>query len=139
MAASPNPYACSFVIPQQSSSSCYKKVTKQTHSLDFHLSAIRPPVKNVGSERHSSRICKPLKQAADPDNAEAASSVEDAALGQKRKVGGSGSSCCVTCKVVESDSGSEKGSDHNDPASNNGIEDSSDEEDQARTMPSMTV
>jgi hypothetical protein len=93
----------------------------------------RPPVKKVGGERHSSRIYKPSKRAADPDNAEAAGSAEDAASGQKRKVGGSGNSRRVTRKVVESDSSSEKGSDHDDLTSNNGTEGSSDEEDQACT------
>src|ERR1700735_1435855 len=79
-------------------------------SLDnFFIS--HPSAKKVGGKRHSTRICKPSKRTTDPDNAEAAgSTMEDVVSGQKRKADISSVSHHVTCKVIESDSGSERAS-----------------------------
>ena len=109
-------------------------------SLDnFFIS--HPSAKKVGGERHSTRIRKPSKRTTDPDNAEAAgSAMEDVVSGQKRKADISSVSRRVTRKVIKSDSGSERASDHGnglassdaEPDGDDTEDNSDDEEDNAR-------
>jgi hypothetical protein len=120
-------------IPSSRSLTTSSSVSSVT-SLDDYFPS-RPPAKKVGGERHSTHIRKPSKRTTDPDNIEATgSTVEDAASGQKRKVGISSSFCRVAHKVIESESGSDKSSDNNsEPPDGSDTEGNSDEEeDQTR-------